>query len=229
MMLPEYTTLKLNQYDGVGHLVLNQPPSNSMSLEFLREFKDVVDFIDHDQPFLSLVISGAGRHFSSGADLQSLLSEIRQGTAHPVEDANQVVPGFLTDNYEAFLKLEHLQIPVITAIRGVCLGSALELTLFSHFRFCGEDAVFGLPECSYNLLPGLGGIKKLSDLLGRSKTLEIVLKARTFSAEEAQMMKVVHRVLPKREVVETSMEFARSLSPGFFREKSPLYLKQFFS
>lgn len=228
MTIPSFSTFDLKMVDGIGHLVLNQPPSNKMTMEFFREFKEVVDLIGNDNAFKALVISGNGRHFSSGADLPSLLKEIQSGSVQ-TDGVSMDVPAFLTDNYQAFLRLEHLNIPVITAIRGVCLGSAMELTLFSHFRFCGEDAVFGLPETSFNLVPGLGGIKKLSDLIGRSRTLELVLKARTFSAEEALAMKVIHKVLPKREVVETAIGFAQSLSSGFYREKSPLYLKQYFS
>lgn len=228
MALPSYKTIELRLNDGIGHLLMNQPPSNKMTLEFFREFSDAVDYIALDNNFKALVISGNGRHFSSGAELPSLLEEIHSGSI--VRNGQVVeVPPLLTSNYESFLKLEQFEIPVITAIRGVCLGSALELTLFSHFRFCGEDAVFGLPETSFNLLPGLGGVKKMSSLIGRSKTLELVLKAGTFSASEALAMKIVHRVLPKRELVKSAIEFAQFSANDFRKEKVVLYLKKYFA
>lgn len=228
MALPSYKTIELRLNDGIGHLLMNQPPSNKMTLEFFREFSEAVDYIALDNSFKALVISGNGRHFSSGAELPSLLEEIHSGSI--VRNGQVVeVPPLLTSNYESFLKLEQFEIPVITAIRGVCLGSALELTLFSHFRFCGEDAVFGLPETSFNLLPGLGGVKKMSSLIGRSKTLELVLKAGTFSASEALAMKIVHRVLPKRELVKSAIEFAQFSANDFRKEKVVLYLKKYFA
>jgi enoyl-CoA hydratase/carnithine racemase len=199
-----------------------------MTLEFFREFRHAVDFIGQSGEFNALVISGTGRHFSSGAELPSLLEEIRTGS-HITNGHVDEVPAMLTENYLAFLRLEQFDIPVITAIRGVCLGSALELALFSHFRFCGEDAVFGLPEASFNLVPGLGGIKKMSDLIGRSRTLELVLRSNTFSAAEAAGLKIVHKILPKRELVQTSIGFARFVAPDFRKGKAGLYIKKYFS
>jgi enoyl-CoA hydratase/carnithine racemase len=228
MTLPGFATLDLSLTDGIGHLVLKQPPSNSMTLEFFREFGEAVDLIGNNPGFRALVISGHGRHFSSGAGLPALLEEIRSGSVV----ANGVVtgvPAVLTANYETFLKLERFEIPVISAIRGVCLGSALELTLFSHFRFCGEDAVFGLPETSFNLVPGLGGIVKMSALIGRSRALELVLKANTFSAAEALEMKFVQKILPKREVVRSAIKFAQSVTTDFHKEKAALYIKKYFA
>ncbi len=228
MTLPSFTTLELTLADGIGQLVLNQPPSNMMTLEFFREFREAVDFIEGNPEFGALVISGNGRHFSAGAELKSLHDEIRTGSV-VVDGRVTEVPELLIRNFQAFLKIEKFQIPVITAIRGVCLGSALELTLFSHFRFCGEDAIFGLPEVSFNLLPGLGGIKKMSSIVGTGRTLELVLKSNTFSAAEAYEMKLVHAILPRRELMTASIGFARSVMENYHLEKAGLYLKKYFA
>ena len=199
-----------------------------MTLDFFRELDEVIGFITGNPEIHALVISGKGRHYSSGAELTSLLNEIREkSTTGPKENLLEI-PEFLATNYRSFLRIEELEIPVISAIRGVCLGSALELALFSHFRFCGEDAVFGLPEASFNLIPGLGGIYKLASLAGKAKALEFVLKGKTFTAEEALRLKLADKILPRREVVQQSLDFAKNIAPEYRKEKRPLYLKNYF-
>jgi enoyl-CoA hydratase/carnithine racemase len=130
------------------------------------------------------------------------------------------------NNYRSFLYFEEAEIPVIAAIRGVCIGSAFELALYSHFRFCGEDAVFGLPETTFNLMPGLGGIRKIAALCGEAKMIELVLKGSTFGAEEAQLIHLVDRIIPRRRVVEFSLAFARKVMKNYKKQKSSLYIQQ---
>jgi len=229
LIVPTHHTLQLKIVDEVGQLILNQPPSNKMSLDFFKELDDVVDFITRTPEIRALVINGKGRHYSSGAELSSLLNEIRIKSTTDHQENLMEAPLFLATNYRTFLGLEKMEIPVVSAIRGVCLGSALELALFSHFRFCGEDAVFGLPESSFNLMPGLGGISKLASLAGKAKTIELVLKGKTFTAEDAIRLNIVDRILPRREVVQRSLVFAKTLIADYRVGKKTLYLKNYFS
>ncbi|MEI7983714.1 MAG: enoyl-CoA hydratase/isomerase family protein [Bacteroidota bacterium] len=220
-------TVHFQIQDGVGHLILNLPPANKMTLAFFEEFNKLVSQVSSDPVIKALVISGNGRHFSSGADLSVLLSEIERTAKVNNDGTISRVPDFMVTNYQSFLKLEAMNIPVISAIRGVCLGSALELALFSHYRFCGEDAVFGLPEASFNLIPGLGGIRKMTALAGKANALELILRGKTFSAEDALKIHVVDRILPKRGVVDAGLEFAHRIKEGYRKEKKIMYLKKF--
>lgn len=229
MKIPSFTSLKFVNEDGIGLLELNSPPSNTMSLAFFQEFASVLEFISQQKKLDALVVSGHGRHFSSGADLGSLLAEVTNKSITPVKGQTGEVPDFLSENYRTLLRLEQLRIPVIASIRGVCLGSALELALFSHFRICGEDAVFGLPETSFNLVPGLGGIFKLRYLAGEAGTLELVLKGNTFRAEDALRYGLVDKIVPKRTLLQTAFDFAREVKHDFRIEKRVLYIKKYLS
>ena len=133
----------------------------------------------------------------------------------------------MVDNYSSFTTLERMDIPVIASIRGVCLGSAFELALFSHFRFCADDAVLGLPETTFNLMPGIGGIQRVSTLAGKSKALELILRGMTFSAADALRMGLVDAVVPKREAFAAAMDFARALPAAITRGNRAIYLKKF--
>ena len=193
-------TLEWTIMQGIGQLTLNQPPSNTMTMAFFREMKALVHEISSMPGLKAVVVSGNGRHYSSGADISELLGQANQQT--------------MLENYKSFVMLEQLKIPVISAIRGVCLGSAFELALFSHFRICATDTVLGLPESTFNLMPGIGGIRRVAALAGKAKAIEIILRGLTFPAGEAREMGLVDAVVPKTEVIPLSIAFANALPGG---------------
>jgi enoyl-CoA hydratase len=203
---------------------MNQPPANRMTIEFFNEFNDLVNKMRDMSDLKAIVISGKGRHFSSGAHLEELLELTAKDEAGDKTVENSI--GFSEKNARSFLFFEEAQIPVIAAISGVCIGSAFELTLFSHFRFCEYDAVLGLPETTFNLMPGLGGIRKISSLCGQSKAIELVLRGSTFGAEEAMQNHLIDLILPRRKVVEFSIAFAHRVMKNYKKQKAPLYLRQ---
>ena len=219
-------TISFCNHDGIGLLEMNQPPANRMTIEFFNEFNDLVDQMRNMPELKALVISGKGRHFSSGANLEELLDQAVANEIRNEPPKGNNLKSFSEKNSCSFLFLEEAQIPVISAIRGVCIGSAFELTLFSHFRFCGDDAVLGLPETTFNLMPGLGGIRKISSLCGQSKAIELILRGSTFGAVEAMQNHLIDLIIPKRKVVEFSIAFAKSVMDNYQRQKAPLYLRQ---
>jgi enoyl-CoA hydratase/carnithine racemase len=227
--LASFHTIRFSNLDGILHLELNQPPSNTMTLPFFIEFARAVDQVSIMKGIRGLIITGRGRHFSSGADLSSLLNHISDHAILNPDSSLKKIPDFLLDNYQTLMQLEQFPFPVIAMIRGVCLGSALELALFCHFRFCSGDAVFAMPECSFNLVPGLGGIYKMSEFLGKAKILELSLRGNTFTADEAYQMHMIDKILPKRTALETVIEFIATISPDFRKEKHSLYVKKYFS
>jgi enoyl-CoA hydratase len=219
-------TLAFNITDGIGHLELNQPPANQMNAEFFAEFDELVDELRIMQELKAIVISSRGRHFSSGANLEELLEQAVEPGERNHPEMNENWNTNSDRNSRSFLFFEETEIPVIAAIRGVCIGCAFELALFCHFRFCGEDSVFGLPETTFNLMPGLGGIRKIAALCGQAKAIELLLKGNTFGAEEARLNHLVDRIVPRRKVVEFSMAFARKVMGNYKKQKASLYLQQ---
>ena len=219
-------TLSFTKTDDIGHLELNQPPANQMTAEFFSEFNELVEELRVMKGLKAIVISSRGRHFSSGANVEELLDQavISGERDHP--EINNKWNTISEKNSRSFLFFEETEIPVIAAIRGVCIGCAFEFVLYSHFRFCGEDAVLGLPETTFNLIPGLGGIRKISALCGQAKAIELLLKGNTFGAEEALLNHLVDKIVPRRKVVEFSMAFARKVMKNYKKQKASLYLQQ---
>lgn len=206
-------SLQWNVSEGIGVMTLDSPPSNAMTLEFFRELKELMERLASLQGLRAIVITGRGRHFSSGADISELL-----------ENAGEPM---LLEHYRTCLSIEQPGIPVIAAIRGVCLGAAFELALISHFRICSPDAVLGLPESTFGLMPGLGGIRRVAALAGKAKAIGIVLRGMTFPATDALELGLVDAVVPKEQLIPAAMAFAGRIDRLFGRTERRLLVKRY--
>ena len=181
-------------------------------MNFFDVLKQLLDVIRDKKPH-ALVITGAGRHFSAGANIDELLTMVDQER--------------MLDHHKTFLGFENLELPVISAIQGVCLGAAFELTLFSHFRLCTKDAVLGMPESTFNLMPGLGGTGKLANIAGRAKAIELVMCGSTFSAADALKFGLVDAVVEKKALLPMAIQFATSLPPGKLIADRIVYIQKY--
>lgn len=220
-----HNTISWSRSNDVGTLMLSMPPSNKMSFRFFEEFKEWIGDTETFDGLKAVIIRGAGRHFSSGSDLDSLLSEIER--VHGIEtgaDAKCSVPPFFSENYRSFLALEQLKIPVIAAISGVCIGSGFEMTLFCDYRICSSDAVLGLPESTFGLMPGLGGIQRFARLAGKSRAMEYILRGSTFPAADALEMGLVDRVVPRSELLRACHDLISHLPRTYDRSLRELSL-----
>lgn len=204
--------------DGIGYLKFIDPPQNSMNAIFFKELQSLTTMVIPESNVCAIIISGSGRHFSSGADLNDLVKLIREKKK---TDHSKT----LLSNSQSFQFFSKLNIPVIAAIKGVCIGSALELALHCHFRFCSEDAILGLPESTFGLMPGVGGIPKMMELTGKAKTIELVLKGNTFDAKTALDRHIVDAVYPKKMLTEKAIELAKSAMKNYRKYNKKDYLQ----
>ena len=127
--------------DEVAHVILNDPPSNQMSKEFFDSLSYVVEKVIAARNIKAIVVYGKGRHFSSGADLGDLLSEVKSETKRDEHGRIIEYSKSIFEHNKAFSFFEQIPIPVIAAIRGVCIGSALSyphLWQRSTIRFTGS-------------------------------------------------------------------------------------------
>lgn len=199
------TPLDLRVAGGVAYLTLNGPPKNEMDSVF---FGRLADFRRRELATLDvsgLVIQGAGRHFSSGADLPEIEALAASG-----EDQ---VEALLEDNIESFLALSRFPSPVVAVIRGACLGAGMELALACHYRVAETNAIFALPEVTYGIMPGCGGTIRLPERVGTAKAVELILSGRTVSAEEALAIGLVDRLVARGCGLEAALEIIEKPSP----------------
>lgn len=201
--------------DKIGFLELSNPPSNPMDPTFFEEFYWWRTEIVEKEDVEAIIIHGKGRHFSSGAVLNDLLGIISR--SHSRDGDTDKISKFLNKNSKIFYSLKELKIPVIAAVRGVCLGSAFELALCSDYIICGEKAVLGLPETTFGLIPGCTGTYILPKLVGKSLAIELILSGDTFTPVQAKQWGIVQEIVPTKQVLEEATIVAKKLSKNFNR------------
>ena len=161
------------------------------------------DFVDLDKlkvwtseyDLKGIIIRGIGRNFSAGADIEQL-NKLAENESLLEEKMNR---GKEILNY-----IEDLDIPVISAINGVCFGGGLEIALASHIRVASYKALFAFPELNHGLIPGLGGGYRLLKLLGK-KVYDIILNADLINVDKAKDFGIVNYISDSKD----SFEFAK--------------------
>jgi enoyl-CoA hydratase/carnithine racemase len=196
----------------IGHMVLNQPPANTMTRLFFEELGILTREILPQSDIKALIIYGSSRHFSAGADHYELRKRIIGNLPSNYPDE---LPSFLTETIKSFIYIEKMSVPTFAAIRGTCLGSAMELALFCKYRICAEGSVLGFPEASFGFMPGCGGSVKLTSIVGRAKAMELIISGRNFSALEAYNWGIVHKIVDRKNLLEETLNLANSMIKRF--------------
>lgn len=174
-----------------------------------------------DAPPRVVLIGASGPDFSCGLDLgvdNPLIGRIEPlmknrdayRTRELVQELRKCLDGFA-----------RIPCPVIAALEGRCLGAGLELALVADLRVAGEGVTLGLPEVSYGMIPDLGGVVRLSRLVGHARASDLVLAGRTLDAATAERWGLVNHVTGAG----GAMDHARELADRLVRT-SPNALRQ---
>lgn len=187
---------------GVALLTINRPPVNALNREVLTHLSDAVTALDDDDSVRSVVITGGGeKAFVAGADI----AEMKNMT--PTEAA-----GFSRFGQEVFTRIKRMRQAVVAAVNGHALGGGCELAMACDLRVAAENAKFGQPEINLGIIPGFGGTVRLTRLVGPARARELILTGNLISAEEAQRIGLVNRVVPAGAARQAAVDWARELA-----------------
>jgi enoyl-CoA hydratase len=200
------TLLGLEIEERVALLTLNRPDKlNALSNELLAAIMGALDAIELDGAVRAVVITGAGRAFSAGADIAAFQRHVQAGAAEAV--VHFVRPGHrVTRRVESFSK------PIIAAVNGLAFGGGCELVESTHIAFAADTATFSKAEINIGIIPTFGGTQRLPRNVGRKAAIELVLSGRTFDAAEAAQLGLVNRVVPGANLLGAALTFARELA-----------------
>ncbi|KAA1476808.1 enoyl-CoA hydratase [Dentipellis sp. KUC8613] len=187
---------------GVGLITLNRPNAlNALSSPLFLELNAALAEFDADDEVGAIVLTGSERAFAAGADIKEMKDK-----KYP-----EVFQNRFLENWTA---VTNLRKPVISAVSGYALGGGCELALSTDIILASPTAVFGQPEITIGTIPGGGGSQRLARAIGKSRTMELVLTGRTFSAAEAERWGVVSRVVGEGEgvVLREAVELAKNIA-----------------
>jgi enoyl-CoA hydratase/carnithine racemase len=177
----------------IGWMVFNNPARrNALSLDMWQAMPIILSHFERDPEVRVIVLKGAGdKAFISGADISQF--EQQRSSAESVAQYDRVADG-------AAAALQEVKKPTIAMIHGYCIGGGLGVALGCDLRIAADNARFGIPAARLGLGYRWGGVKKLVDLVGPAYAKEIFFTARHFTAQEAQEMGLVNRLLPEAEL-----------------------------
>jgi enoyl-CoA hydratase len=198
--------LKSETRNTVALLTLNRPEKlNALTTDLLNAIVDALDRIELDAAVRAVVVTGAGRAFSAGADIAALRRHMQAGPAEAV--AHFMRPGHrMTRRVESFPK------PVIAAVNGLAYGGGCELVEACHIALAAEGAMFSKAEIKIGIIPTFGGTQRLPRNVGRKAALELILSGREFGAAEAARLGLVNRVVPAPDLLDAAIALASELA-----------------
>jgi len=208
LALPEFTAIDVSEpEDGVVLVTLNRPDRlNAMTSTMITELEAVVAAVDLDPSVRSVIVTGAGRGFSAGLDLQD------QGVAPGAENVRRVVGSFMWQDHLATLheKIHRSRKPWIAAVNGAAVGGGFALSLACDIRVASQSATFGAVFLKIGVSNcDMGTSYFLPRLVGASRAAELMLTARIFDAAEADRIGLVVEVVDDGLVVDRALETAR--------------------
>lgn len=213
----QHKTIILEKRNGLAILTLNRPETlNAWNDEMSREARDAIDEIDKDENTKVLVITGAGRGFSSGADVREEVVKALASSGEPSEGIIQDIPDVLNIP----LQFRRMDKPVIGAINGIAAGAGFSVALACDLRIASERAQFSMVFVLRGLVPDCGGTFFLPKLIGSAKACELIFTGDTIDADEAQQIGLVNKVVPHEKLMEATEELANKLT-----KRSPITLK----
>ncbi|OQP04273.1 enoyl-CoA hydratase [Geobacillus sp. 46C-IIa] len=206
--MSEWAFIAVRQEGAVGVIELARPDVlNALSRQMVVEIVAAVELFDRDEAVRVIVLTGRGRAFAAGADIQ----EMAKDDPIRLERLNQ---------FADWDRLSIVKTPMIAAVNGLALGGGFELALSCDWIVASATAEFGFPEVNLGVMPGAGGTQRLTKLIGPKRALEWLWTGARMSAKEAEQLGIVNRVVSPELLMEETMRLAERLA-----EQPPLALR----
>ena len=195
-----YNNILLETSKKISYVTINRPKQlNALNSETIEELHTVILELEKNKNVRCIIVTGNGsKSFVAGAD-------IKEFTRFNVEEGENLARN---GQEKLFDLLENCSKPTIAAINGFALGGGLELAMACHIRIASKNARMGLPETSLGLIPGYGGTQRLPNLVGKGKSIEMIVRGKMIFAEEALRIGLVNYVVDQENLLKYSENIA---------------------
>jgi len=191
----------LVQKDGaVAVITLNRPQTlNALSYDLVKDLSLAMQELDRDDEVRVLILTGGDRAFAAGADIKEMAE------CGPFDRR-------LVERLSYRDQINKIAKPVIAAVSGFALGGGCELAMSCDIIIAAENARFGQPEVNLGIIPGSGGTQRLTHVLGKHRALELILTGDMITAQEAERLGLVNRVVPGELLLEEAKKVANKIA-----------------
>jgi enoyl-CoA hydratase len=203
-----YEYIEASNQNGIGLIELNRPSQyNALNRKMVREILHAAQDFDQNTEVLAIVITGKGRAFSAGADID----EMAEDNSIRLELLNQ---------FADWDQLALIKKPLIGAVKGFVFGGGFELALCCDLLIAAEGTEFSFPEVNLGVMPGAGGTQRLTKIVGRTKALEWLWTGGRISTADALQHGLINRVVRHELLMEETLKTARIIA-----QQAPLSIR----
>lgn len=187
--------------NSVATVTIDHPPVNALNSDVVLGLEECFAELKKDETLRAVILTGAGKAFVAGADIK----EITDG-------GEGFLPESSARGHAVFRAVENFPLPTIAAVNGAALGGGLEVAICCDIVLASEKARFGLPETALGIVPGWGGISRLTRRIGIGQIKKMVFTAQHVGAVEAEAMGLAHEVVPPENLLERAKELAAQIA-----------------
>ena len=197
-----YSTLLLETENGICTITINRPDKmNALNKDVISDLYKAMDDVYKNDSIKAVIITGAGnKAFVAGADI-SEFKGVAPSAATELAKKGQGI----------FDIIENCPKPVVAAVNGFALGGGCELAISCHFIYASENAKFGQPEVNLGLIPGYGGTQRMTQVIGRNRSMELLMSGNMFTAKEAMEYGMVNKVTSSEELLPKTKEILTTI------------------
>lgn len=196
----EYIIVNEQYRPFIALIQLNRPRElNALNTKLMQEVRDALHQLDKNEEVRVIIITGNEQAFAAGADIKQMADK-------------SAVDMLKTDQFSTWDQIRRTKKPLIAAVSGFCLGGGCELAMTCDMIIASETARFGQPEIKIGVMPGAGGTQRLARIVGKVKTMEMVLTGKFVSAEEALSLRMVNKVVPVELYLAEAVKLAEEIT-----------------
>ncbi|HYW03986.1 MAG TPA: crotonase/enoyl-CoA hydratase family protein [Gammaproteobacteria bacterium] len=198
--VPACESLEVELDDKVVFIRINRPDkANAMDAAFWREIRMLMEWVDRTPEARVAVISGNGRHFTAGIDL-NLLSEVGLPAGDGCEGRRREALRLnILEMQKSFTAIEACRKPVLAAVHSACVGGGIDLISACDMRYASADAYFCVKEIDVGMTADVGTLQRLPRIIPDGVARELAYTGRNMDAEEARRVGLVNRTWPDRD------------------------------
>ncbi|XP_057969722.1 peroxisomal fatty acid beta-oxidation multifunctional protein AIM1 [Malania oleifera] len=189
--------------DGVAVITISNPPVNALAIPIIEGLREKFDEAMRRNDVKAIVLTGKGRKFSGGFDI-NVFQKVHKG------GDISILPDVSVDL--VVNTIEDAKKPAVAAIEGLALGGGFELALGCHARIATPRTQLGLPELTLGIIPGFGGTQRLPRLVGLSKAVEMMLLSKSIMSEEGKKLGLIDAVVSSGELLKVSRLWALEIA-----------------
>lgn len=217
-----YTAFQVTIENHIAHVRFNRPDkANSLNRKAWEEMQEIFESLGKNPDARVIVLSGEGKHFCAGIDLELLMSMQQFHSINCEARKREKVREFIFMLQKSITSIEKCGKPVIAAIHSGCIGGGVDIVAACDMRFCTDDAYFTIKEVDLGLVADIGTMQRLPTILNPGMMAEMAYTGRKVFGEEADRIGLVNRRFSDKEkMMEDVMKLATTIA-----SKSPLVMR----